>query len=102
MRNNAGAHQKPIVLCQLKSRARAGSLRRNQVTFLTAFKFQFLGHHKSKPLITRNRKPRLDAPVIARATLRLSPFAPSQRCQSVTVRKKLLTRGEPSPRIWPE
>src|SRR5688572_1289896 len=52
--------------------------------------------------MTKNRKPRLLAPVIARATLRLSPFAPSQRCQSVTVRKKLLTRCDPSPSTCPE
>src|ERR1044072_4446268 len=95
------ADQKPIVLCQLKSRAFDGSQRRNHVTLRTASQLQVRGPHKENPLATRNRNPRLHAPVIARATLRLSPFAPSQRCQSVTARKKFRVFCDPSPRIAP-
>ena len=40
------ADQKPITLCQLKSRAFDGRPRRNQVTFRSALRFQFLGHQK--------------------------------------------------------
>jgi hypothetical protein len=43
---SGSAHQKPTVLCQLKSRARPASPRRNHVTLLNAFHERERGHQR--------------------------------------------------------
>ena len=74
---------------------------RKSATAFTAAAFQTRGHHSTIPESTMNRNSRFETPVTSRAAGRESPEKASQRCQSVTLRKNALTRGEPLPRIAP-
>ena len=69
------ADQKPIVLCQLKSRALPRNPPLNQVTLRTAAHFQSAATRETVRSATMNRNARFDAPVIARPIGRLAPDA---------------------------
>src|SRR5262245_35118839 len=99
--NSGTRAQNPKTLCQLKSRDLPARPRLNHKTFRIDDHLRVRGHQRYRPLTTRNRKAKLQAPVIARPIARFSPPAPSQRCRSVTVRKKSRTPFDPSPRIPP-
>jgi hypothetical protein len=85
---STGRHQKPITLCQLKSRALPCNPRLNQRVGRIERSVHLRGHHRYRPEMARNRKAVLQTPVMALPTARLSPCAPSHRCHSSRVWKK--------------
>jgi hypothetical protein len=95
------ADQKPMVLCQLKSRARPCWPLVNQVTARREARDHARGHQSTTPETTMNRNARLAAPVTAFPVSRRGPLAASQRCQSVTARKNARTPCEPWPTTAP-
>ena len=91
-----GAHQKPMLLCQLKSRALPRSRRSGTVTARTARRLHARGHQRNSPLIPSPRNARLQTPVTGRPRSR----EPSQRCQSSTTCRTSWVR-EPGPSTAP-
>ena len=69
---SGSALQKPITLCQLKSRAFDEVVRRNQSTLRTAAQVRLRGHQSTMPVSTSTRKAMFDQPVIALPVLRES------------------------------
>src|SRR4051794_28832413 len=99
---NRGTHaQNPITLCQLKSQAFPDSPPRNNIIAFKCRNDHFFGSQRYRPLTTRNRKSKFEAPVIARPVGRPEPFCASQRCQSVTDRKNSFVPFDPSPSTAP-
>src|SRR5712664_4077749 len=92
---STGAHQMPITLCQLKSRARPRRLASKRVTRRSAALVQHRGHQRKAPSETSPRKPRLAAPVIGRPISR----EPSHRCHSTTSWSMSCTRERKSTRL---
>ncbi len=101
MTSSGARAQKPSTWCWFKSRPRGGNPLRNHRSSRRPRGVQRRGHHSTKPLASRNKRPRVLAPVTALPTARHEPWPPSQRCQAVTDRKKALAPGEPSPSTWP-
>src|SRR5262245_14456343 len=81
------ADQKPIVLCQLKSRALPRTLPRNHVTFRMCDHLSDFGHQRYMPLSTTKRNIRFAAPVMALPVGLESPAIATYRCQFVIVAK---------------
>src|SRR5262245_45394406 len=100
--SNGTALQKPIALCQFHSRARPRNFVLISRPDFRLFVLQLRGSQRTKPLTTKNKNPRLHAPVIARPVARFASGRPSQRCQSLIVRKSERIREQPSPRFSPE
>ena len=94
---SAGAHQIPIELCQLKSRARPESRRLGTATARSEPGRFERGHQRNTPLIAMPRNARLATPVNGRPISR----EPSQRCQSSTAWSAAPSL-EPLPRTAPE
>src|ERR1700679_2348961 len=96
------AHQIPITLCQLKSRARPERPPRNNVTDLTLCHDHRRGIHRNGPESTSIRKPKLQAPVTARPMARFSLLAPSHRWKFSIFWKNDRAIGDASPSTAPE
>ena len=74
-----GAHQKPMTLCQLKSRARPVLVRLKNRIAVTCCGSHLCGHHRNSPVTARPRNARLETPVSDRPVSRVSPLKLSQR-----------------------
>ncbi len=101
IRKSGAAHQNPRLLCQFQSRARTHGPPRSSVIFFRFLQLHSFGHHRNGPVVTRMRKPRLHAPVMARPEARLSDPLPSQRCSPSTSKKNARSFGGSSPRSIP-
>ena len=94
-------HQNPMVLCQLKSRARPVVVRRNHTIGFRRWSVNCFGHQMYSPVTARTRNARLLMPVADRPVARYSPVAPMYRCQLVIDWKNWVVRAEPGPRMAP-
>src|SRR5215207_7179305 len=86
--------QNPMVLCQLKSRARAVVVRRNHRIGFKRWRVNCFGHQIYSPVTARTRNARLLIPVTDRPVARYSPVGPMYRCQLVIDWKNWVVRAE--------
>ena len=96
-----GRVQKPMALCQLKSRALPLSPPRNHAVDLRMGLVQRRGHQRTRPVSARTRKATLQAPVMALPTARPSPSSASQRWRPVNVPKMPTQAEVPASQLSP-